>query len=110
MAEEDAKRNGYTALADATEAPKANVAVVWGFVGVPCVKSGCGYGLSMLIGQCDGNDGTALLAAQAVPALQGKPADSKEPVQIEKVHDRIQACHTGPDTPVGRCGAMFLVI
>lgn len=42
MAEEDAKRNGYTALADATEAPK------------------------------------------------GKPADSKEPVQIEKVHDRIQ--------------------
>ena len=50
MAEEDAKRNGYTALADATEAPKANVAVVWGSVGVPCVKSGYGYGLSMLIG------------------------------------------------------------
>ena len=46
MAEEDAKRNGYTALADATEAPKANVAVVWGSVGVPCGKSGCGYGLS----------------------------------------------------------------
>ena len=95
----DAKRNGYTALADAPEAPKANIAVlgllVFNVSNVKGFKSGCGYGL-FLVGQADA---MALLCCLWCPALvpQGQPADSREPVQMEKVHDRIQACHTGPE-------------
>ena len=62
----------------------------------------------MPIGHFDGQDGTAFLAVPAIPALvpKGKPADSKEPVQIEKVHDRIQAIQG----LTHQWGAMLLVI